>query len=118
MENGYVPDILKDAKLLPLYKNKEKKTITNYRPVSLLPSISKILEKVVYKRVYTVMSSKNRLHQKQYGFRKQRSTIDAVTDFVKNTLLAHINHEFTAAVFLDVSKALDTIDHSFPEIRA
>ncbi len=111
MEHGHIPDILKAAKILPLYENKEN-LLTNYRPVSVLLSISKILEKVVYKRVCTFMSSNNRLYQKQYGFRKQCSTIDAVMDFVKDTLLAYDDHEFTAAVFLDFCKAFDTIHYS------
>ncbi len=86
--SGYVPDILKVAKILPLYKNKEKNLLNNYWPVSLLPSLSKILEKVVHKRVYTFLNENNRLYQKQNGFRKKNSTIDAVTECVKDTLLA------------------------------
>ncbi len=58
------------------------------------------------------MSSNNRLYQKQYGFRKQCSTIDAVTDFVKDTLLSYDNTDFIAAVFRDLSKAFDTIDYN------
>ncbi len=54
--SGYVPDILKVANILPLYKNKEKNLLNNYRPISLLPSLSKILEKVVHKRVYTFLN--------------------------------------------------------------
>ena len=99
IELGQVPDILKVAKVLPLYKSKESNKFTNYRPISLLPSLSKILERVVHKRLYSFLQDHNLLHKYQYGFRKKRSTVDAVTEFVKDRLLALDNNEHTVAVF-------------------
>ena len=65
---GNVPDILKIAKIVPIFKAKDKQSLTNYRPISLLPNISKILEKVVHKRIYNFLTSKNILYNSQYGF--------------------------------------------------
>ena len=78
METGCMPDALRSAKIIPLYKSKETDQFKNYRPISLLPSISKIFEKIVYKRLYHFIKSK--LSSKQYGFQAKRSTIQAVTE--------------------------------------
>ena len=60
LEIGIVPDACKIAKVTPIYKSKDKESFTNYRPISLLPSLSKVLEKVVHKRVYHFMN-KNKI---------------------------------------------------------
>ena len=69
------------------------------------------MEKVIYKRVYSFLNDNDILYRHQYGFRKGHSTADAVTQFVKDTLLAYDKNEHTLAIFLDLSKAFDTIDH-------
>ena len=109
---GVVPDLLKIAKVIPVYKSKENDVLSNYRPISLLPSLSKVYEKVMYKRLYNFLETHNILYQSQYGFRKKHSTIHAVTEFVSNTTQALDNKQSTIAVFLDLSKAFDTIDHN------
>ncbi len=111
IKTGYVLEVLKIAKILPLYKSKEHDKMTNYRPISILPSISKVMEKVIHKRVYSFLNDNDILYRHQYGFRKGHSTADAVTQFVKDTLLAYDKNEHTLAIFLDLSKAFDTIDH-------
>ncbi len=63
LQNGLVPDILKIAKILPLHKGKENNLLTNYRPVSLLPTVSRILEKVVHTRVYAFLNNNNLLYK-------------------------------------------------------
>jgi hypothetical protein len=112
LELGLVPDVMKIAKVIPIYKAKEHDQFSNYRPISLLPTISKILERVVHKRVYGFLNSNNVFYSSQYGFRSNHSTIDALTEFVQDTLNAFENHEYTLGIFLDLSKAFDTIDHS------
>ena len=67
---GEFPDIMKIAEVVPLYKGKEHYYESNYRPISLLSTISKILEKVVYKRVYKFLSDTNQIYENQYGFRE------------------------------------------------
>ena len=87
--------------------------ITNYRPISLLPVLSKILERVVHRQVANYLAENKLLYEGQYGFRKNRSTIDAVSDLVGN-ILENFNKGFISiVVMLDMSKAFDCLD---PEI--
>ena len=102
---------MKIAKVVPIYKSKEKDKLTNYRPVSLLPAISKILEKVVYKRTFEFINMDKIFYKSQYGFRAKHSTINAVTEFVNNVEHSLDKRESTLSVFLDLSKAFDTIDN-------
>ena len=76
---GKVPDSLKIAEIIPVYKSKEKNIIDNYRPISILPPISKILEKIIHKRLYRFISKK--LYKSQYGFRPKHSTAQAVAEY-------------------------------------
>ena len=110
MEEGVIPDKLKFAEILPVYKNKSKHEFTNYRPVSLLPCLSKILEKIIYSRLYNYLNYKNILFEGQYGFRNKRGTIDAVTDLLGNIITDLDKKLFSLGLFIDLSKAFDTID--------
>lgn len=112
LESGTVPDKMKIAKVIPIYKAKEYDQFANYRPISLLPTISKVLERVMHKRVYNFLNMNDIFYDSQYGFRSKHSTIDALTEFVQDTLKSFEDKEFTVGVFLDLSKAFDTIDHS------
>ena len=77
---GKVPDSLKIAEIIPVYKSKERKNIIDdYRPISILPPISKILEKTIHKRLYRFISKK--FYKSQYGFRPKHSTTQAVAEF-------------------------------------
>ena len=109
---GKFPECMKIAKVIPIYKSKEKNIFNNYRPISLLPNFSKILEKVVHKRLYDFVSRHNLLFESQYGFRPGHSTELAVTEFLADTLRAFESGHNTLSLFLDLSKAFDTIDHS------
>jgi hypothetical protein len=112
LEVGIVPEAFKMAKVIPIYKSKDKESFTNYRPISLLSSLSKILEKIVHKRVYHFLQLHSIFFPSQYGFRPKHSTTNAVCEFISNTLNSLDNNQTTLGVFLDLSKAFDTIDHN------
>ena len=78
---GVVPDAMKLAKVIPIYKAKSKESLNNYRPISLLSNISKILENVMHKRLCSFMNKHHLLCESQYGVRSNHSTIDAITEY-------------------------------------
>ena len=83
IHEGNMPDDLKIAKVVPIYKSGSKQLFTNYRPISILPAISKVMEKVIFKRLYHFLIRNSFIYSSQYGFWPQHSTIDAVTEFTK-----------------------------------
>ena len=111
LESGHVPKLMKIAKVIPIYKNKSPQQYTNYRPISLLPSLSKIMEKVVHKRLYHFMNNQNLFYNSQFGFRPKYSTSHAITQLTADILKAIDDKKYTIGVFLDLSKAFDTINH-------
>ena len=109
---GIFPYILKIAKAIPIYKSNEKCNVSNYRPISLLSSISNILEKVMHNRLYSFFQTNKMFYENQYCFRKQRSTVDAVTKFINDVIKNYDDRQSTIAVYCDLSKAFNTIDHN------
>ena len=109
---GIFPSKLKIAKVLPLYKNKgDCHLFDNYRPISLLPTISKIFEKVVHKQLYEYFTENNLFYKSQYGYRKGHSTELAALELA-DRISQHLDKgEIPIAIFLDLSKAFDTLDH-------
>ena len=112
MRSGIFPNIMKKAEVIPLYKGGERFIVLNYCPISLLLTISKLLEKLVYKRLYNFLTDCNQLYQSQYGFRSNHSCEQAVSELLGAILKGHEKNEITVAIFLDLSKAFNTLDHS------
>ena len=112
MKSGIFPNIMKKAEVIPLYKGGERFIASNYHPISLLLTISKLLEKLVYKRLYTFLTDCNQIYQSQYGFRSNHSCEQAMSELLGAILKGQEKNEITAAIFLDLSKAFDTLDHS------
>ena len=80
LTEGYVPSQMKIAEVVPLFKNKERDLANNYRPISLLIVISKLLERIVYKRTFQFVTDTGQLYDSQYGFRKNHSCNDAISE--------------------------------------
>ena len=86
MTTGVFPDVMKIAEVVPLYKGKDRYEVENYRPISLLLTISKLLEKLMYSRVYDFLISSNQLHESQYGFRKNHACEHAIGEFISKVV--------------------------------
>jgi len=111
ISTGTVPSHLKVAKVIPIFKSGDKYSFNNYRPISVLPAISKILEKLVYKRIYDFINKHNILTPDQFGFRPKHSTYMAINKLYNQISTSLDNKLCTAGIFLDLSKAFDTLDH-------
>ena len=113
ISDGYFPKELKIAKVIPLFKNKGSVSeLSNYRPISMLPSFSKIFEKLLHKSIMDHLDSHELINDSQYGFRKKRSTLHALINATENIYHALDLKLHTLGIFIDFSRAFDTIDHS------
>ena len=110
LTEGLFPSRMKISKVVPLHKANNKDETTNYRPISLLLTVSKILEKVMYVRVYKFLTDTNQLYTSQYGFRKNHACDQAVGELVSVITKGMEQKKLTAGVFLDLSKAFDSLE--------
>ena len=108
---GVFPDALKIAKILPVFKCDDNTSFSNYRPISILPCFSKILEKLYYSRLSQFLFKFRILNHHQYGFRQHHSTYMATLELVNHIYQHFENNEFTIGIFIDLKKAFDTVDH-------
>lgn len=108
-ETGTFPDIFKKSVITPIFKQGDKNIISNYRPISILPTMSKILEKIINKQLVNYLESHNLLAKNQYGFRKKRSATDAVYDLVDCIVRKLDDGKKCITIFLDLAKAFDTV---------
>ena len=112
MAAGHFPDGLKVGKVTPIFKKGNTEDVGNFRPVSTLPIFGKIFEKVIYKRIYDFAISQKILDQNQFGFRKSHGASYAINYSVKTVQDALKERKHVLGIFIDLSKAFDTIDHS------
>ena len=112
LKTGIVPSEFKIGKIIPIFKSGQLNNIDNYRPITILPPISKILEKCVHSQFIDFLEEHKLLSSNQFGFRSKRSTELANILFIDNIRKAMDKGLMTGAVYIDLSKAFDTISHS------
>ena len=110
--SGVFPSILKIAKVMPVHKKESKHFCSNYRPISLLSNIDKIIEKIMYNRIYRFLDKNNFIYSLQFGFRQHYSTSYALLNLTEAIMKALDDGNFACAIFVDLQKAFDTVDHS------
>ena len=108
---GIFPSILKSAKLVPVFRKDAKLDYSNYHPISLLSNIEKILEKLMYKILYTFLNNNNIIYNSQFGFRQYYSTLHALINITENIRKTLDEWNIGYRVFVDLQKAFDTVDH-------
>ena len=109
--SGVVPDKFKIASVIPIYKKSSHNNLINYRPISLLSIFNILLEKLMAKRLTHFIEKHELIYSKQFGFRRNHSTVQtglSITDKIQTAIDAH---EYSCGIFLDFSKAFDTINH-------
>ena len=111
ISSGTFPDRLKYAVVKPLFKNGDKTKLCNYRPISILSSFSKVLEKVLYKQLQDHLNKHSILEQEQFGFRSDSSTNKAMYKLINETLNALNSKLIVGGIFFDLEKAFDCSNH-------
>ena len=109
--SGIFPEFLKMSTIIPIYKKDSKLKVANYRPISLLSNINKILEKLMFQRLYTFLEKNKCIYDLQFGFRQNHSTNHALlsmTQEIKDTIE---KGKIAIGVFVDFQKAFDTVNH-------
>ncbi len=112
LNTGIFPEKLKIAKVTPVHKKDDDTLFTNYRPISLLPALSKIFEKVIFQQIYEYFNTKKLFYNSQYGFRTEHSTEYAALELVDRVITEMDKKDIPINIFLDLSKAFDTLDHN------
>ena len=111
IKEGVFPESLKTAKVIPLHKGGSVLVVSNYRPISIPPILSKIFERLSYNRLTEFIDKHNILKQNQFGFQKNKSTELAVASIVSQIAEARSKKESSYCIFLDFAKAFDTVNH-------
>ena len=112
LKSGVVPAVWKAARVIPLFKKRKREDMDNYRPISILPAVSKVLERAVHHQLYAYLQRHKILSPFQCGFRKSHSTEWAAMCFA-DTIRRNIDQgRLTGTVFIDLRKAFDTVDHT------
>ena len=111
VKHSVFPDSQKIARVRPLHKKGDKSELNNYRPISILTATSKIIEKVLAAQLRLFLETNNIFCNSQYGFREKRSTTSAISKLMEQLYSNFDVSKITQGIFVDFSKAFDTIDH-------
>ena len=108
---GEYPEQLKIVKVIPIHKGGSTEDLNNYRPISLLSIFDKIIEKIMHKKLYNFLERHNILYQNQFGFRKNNSTVYALTQISEMIKTSIDTGKYGCGIFIDLRKAFDTVNH-------
>lgn len=111
IEEGVIPTKLKQAIVRPIFKGGDKKSYTNYRPISILNSAHKIMEKHIANVLTKYLQENNIINKNQFGFQRGKNTTQLLTKFSNNIYEAMENGDYTLSLFVDFKKAFDTLPH-------
>ena len=111
IKEGRFPNTLKLAKVIPIHKGDSVLTVSNYRPISLLPIFSKIMERLIYNQFMDFIEQNNILSELQFGFQRNKSTEHAISSIFTNITNALARKQSSYCIFLDFAKAFDTVNH-------
>ena len=111
LDSGVFPDSLKNSKIIPIFKGGDKYNKSNYRPIALLPILSKIFEKVIKIQLMKHLMNNGLLSKSQYAYIEASSTTYALFDYVSKIQNSLDNKKKAASIFLDLCKAFDTVNH-------
>ena len=112
LTTGIFPEKLKLAKVIPIHKKNDNTIFDNYRPISILPTISKVFERVIFEQINSYLNTHNLYYHSQYGFRQKHSTELAATELIDRVIQELDKGNTPISIYLDLSKAFDTIDHT------
>ena len=107
---GHYPEMLKRARVIPIFKQGDHSSVINYRPISTLSFFNKVLEKAIHARLTNYFDITGALSKCQYGFRKKSNTTLAIVNLISHLLATFRNKTYTICMFLDLKKAFDTVD--------
>lgn len=111
LTTGVFPDLWKNARICPVYKGGDSTDPSNYRPISILPVISKIIERAVFDQIYPFLNDNSLLYKYQSGFRPNNSTLSALINITEDWLEAIDKGNYIGLVMIDLKKAFDTVNH-------
>ena len=111
LEKEIFPNDLKIARVTPIFKASDESEMGNYRPISVVPCFLKILERFVYNRLFKYLIANEIYYKKQFGCREGHSSEHAIIQLIDQIKNSFEKKHFTLAVFIDLSKAFDTVDH-------
>jgi hypothetical protein len=112
INSGTFPNEWKCSKVIPLFKMGERRDLNNYRPISIIPVVAKVFERIIYDQVYVYLMDNNLLSNCQSGLRTLHSTVTALLEATNNWSYNIDRCNVNAVVFLDLKKAFDTVDHA------
>ena len=105
------PQLRKQSQIISIYKSDDPMAISNHRPISILPIMSKLLEKILANQLTEHLKNNNLLNEYQFGFRSKRSTASAILYFTEHIRQSLNSGQITGAIFIDLCKAFVTVNH-------